>query len=156
MCLCAGSSSRWSSFAAPILTVFSLWLAPRPGLMPQEKEPYPLPIYYYIKELTSTYTHTSIYYPIYRGNKHIYHPTLIFIWTYARNSFEQWREKEVFVFMCVVASLFQSLNTKDWFLLYPLIHPVVLPHKMNKGANVCVPTCASTTARLHAWMSTGT
>lgn len=93
--------------------------------MPQERKPNPLPIYYYIKELTSTYTHTSIYYPIYRGNKRVYHPTLIFIGTYAHNSFTE--ERRVSVLMCVVANLFLSLNTKGCALLHPLIRLLFSP-----------------------------
>lgn len=88
--------------------------------MPQERKPNPFPIYYYIKELTSTYTHTSIYYPIYRGNKRGYRSTLIFIRTYAHESFKK-EERCVSVVTCVVANPFLSLNTKGCVLLYPLM-----------------------------------
>lgn len=87
--------------------------------MPQERKPNTFPIYYYIKELTSTYTHISIYYPIYRGHKRVYHPTLIFIGTYAHNSFRG--ERCVSVFMCVVANLFLTFKIKGCVLLCLLI-----------------------------------
>lgn len=51
----------------------------------------------------------------------------------------------VCAFMCVVANLFLSQH-KGLCLVIPFDFACCSPHKMNKGANMCVPACASMTA----------
>lgn len=54
-------SSRWSSFAALILTVCFIAISFSSSFDATGEEANPCPIYYYITVLTSTYTHTQAF-----------------------------------------------------------------------------------------------
>lgn len=59
--MCWRSLSRWGSFAAVILTVCFIAISSSSSSDATGEEAQPVPIYYYIKELTSTYTHTQAF-----------------------------------------------------------------------------------------------